>query len=133
MVKVKVDEFTPRERTVLSHLCAVPFQPYAEIAERMGIEPATLRTHIAHMLAKCGAHDARDMVIAEMARRMETQTVTILSQAGSKRLAVITVAPVLPLDVDEAIIALNLSGENVSVLSINVQEILEAWEGGAGL
>ncbi|MEM0963129.1 MAG: response regulator transcription factor [Bacteroidota bacterium] len=51
---------TPRERDVLAHL--VDDVPEAEIAERLGVSPHTVRTHVKNLYAKLQVHSRAQVV-----------------------------------------------------------------------
>ncbi|CAL9418959.1 Transcriptional regulatory protein DegU [Streptomyces sp. enrichment culture] len=57
-----VARLTGRESEVLRHMAAGLTN--AEIARRMGVGPATVKTHVASVLAKTGARDRTQAVIA---------------------------------------------------------------------
>lgn len=59
-------ELTPRERGVLDHLA--DGMRNAEIAVRLGIGEATVRTHVQHIIEKFGCHDRGAAIAAAIAR-----------------------------------------------------------------
>ena len=121
------DALSAREREVLAALCAVPFRSRIQIALDLGIEERTLRTHISAILAKTGAADQRELVLKTLHERIAHQNITKLDRAG-RRLAVVTVTPILPSDVHEAIVMLNIAGKTVHVFSVDVAAVLEGLE-----
>jgi DNA-binding NarL/FixJ family response regulator len=59
-------ELTPRERSVLDHLA--DGLRNAEIAVRLGIGEATVRTHVQNIIEKFGCHDRGAAIAAAIAR-----------------------------------------------------------------
>lgn len=59
-------ELTPRERDVLDHLA--DGLRNSEIAVRLGIGEATVRTHVQHIIEKFGCHDRGAAIAAAIAR-----------------------------------------------------------------
>jgi DNA-binding CsgD family transcriptional regulator len=127
---VPSEEFTPRQKEILEYLCAVPPMTQQEIARALNIDYRTVRGHVYDMLSKSGLPDARALAVVELHRRMARQDVTEMSRAG-RRLAVVTVRPIVPTHVDEAIIMLEIAGKTVHVLSVDVAAVLAGLEAGA--
>jgi DNA-binding CsgD family transcriptional regulator len=123
-----ISELTEREREVVSLLCALPYRTQQEIAVEMGIEYRTLRTHVTNLLGKLDLPDTRCVVATELHRQLDTKGVTMIERAGTRRLAIVTIKDIIPLDVHEAIVALNLGGDAIFALSLDVQEILKGLE-----
>ena len=59
---------SPREREILGLIAAGELAP--EIAERLGLSPATVRTHLQHLYEKLGVSDRAAAVAQAMRRGM---------------------------------------------------------------
>lgn len=112
---------------MLHELCALPYRTMQEIALDMGVTYRTLRTHVGNLLNKIGVPDARALVVTELTRRAEAHSITKIERKGTHRLAIVTVQEIVPVDVHEAIVALNLGG-TIYVLSADVQTILDGMQ-----
>ncbi len=66
-----VDELTPRQVEVLR--CLADGMNRGQIAERFGLSPHTVRTHIQEILRKAGVHST----LAALAKAREVQSVTL--------------------------------------------------------
>ncbi len=77
----RVDELTPRERTILG-LLAIGTNNDA-IAAKLGISPYTVRTHVQSVLGKLGVHSR----LAAVALAQQAGMVALAQQAGTGALA----------------------------------------------